>query len=144
MPVFGGVSSETVMFLIKRASEHTLNTGEFFFHEGDSATSMFVLESGAVSVLKMRDGKTRLVRELGEGDCFGEMALLDLYPRSSSIMATSRCHAIEIAQKSLFELYRKNLEQFTIIQMNIGREISRRLRLTDEQLFHSSGETSPS
>ena len=144
MPVFGGVSSETVMFLIERASEHTLNKGEFFFHEGDSATSMFVLESGAVSVLKMRDGKTHLVRELGEGDCFGEMALLDLYPRSSSIMATSRCHAIEIAQKSLFELYRKNLEQFTIIQMNIGREISRRLRLTDDQLFHRSVEGSPS
>jgi len=63
------------------------------------------------------------------------MALLDLYPRSSSIMASSPCQVIEISQKALFELYQEDLEQFTIIQMNIGRAISRRLRLSDEQLF---------
>jgi len=138
MPVFGGVSSKTVMFLVERATCHTLEEGEYFFHEGDTASSMFVIESGSVSVVKTGDGKSYTVRELESGDCFGEMALIDLYPRSSSIVATSRCSAIEIGQTSLFRLHEEDMEQFTIIQMNIGREISRRLRMQDEQLFHST------
>lgn len=138
MPVFGGTSRKTLSFLIEQALIHVIEKGEYFFHQDDVASSMFVLESGAVAVIKKHDGKELLVRELGKGDCFGEMALLDLYPRSSSVMATEQCRAIEIRQETLFGLYQEDLEQFTIIQMNIGREISRRLRLTDEQLFKSA------
>ncbi|NWF38010.1 cyclic nucleotide-binding domain-containing protein [Mariprofundus sp. NF] len=139
MPVFGGVSQGTLIFLMQRASILNLEKGEFFFHEGDSATSMFVLESGVVAAMKQRDGQELVARELGQGDCFGEMALLDLYPRSASVIARTHCRAIEISQASLFALHEENLEQFTIIQMNIGREISRRLRLSDEKLFEMSG-----
>ncbi|NWF36828.1 cyclic nucleotide-binding domain-containing protein [Mariprofundus sp. KV] len=135
MPVFGGVSREGLEFLMQRASLLNLEKGEFFFHEGDPAVSMFVVESGVVAALKLRDGQELVARELGQGDCFGEMALLDLYPRSASVIARTRCRAIEISQVSLFALHQENLEQFTIIQMNIGREISRRLRLSDEKLF---------
>jgi len=136
MPVFGGVSQQGVVFLMQRATLQRVARGNYFFHQGDTAASMFVIESGRVNVIKKQDGKEVLMRELGQGDCFGEMALLDLYPRSSSIVASTPCSVIEISQKALFELYREDLEQFTIIQMNIGREISRRLRLSDEQLFH--------
>ncbi|GAV19806.1 cyclic AMP receptor-like protein [Mariprofundus micogutta] len=89
--------------------------------------------------IESRDGEALQFKELNQGDCFGEMALLDLYPRSCSVKAVSECQVIEISQHCLFKLYQHDLEQFTIIQMNIGREISRRLRLTGEQLFHSEG-----
>ena len=138
MPVFGGVSREALNFLISRAVILNLEEGEYFFHEGDAAASMFVLEQGAIAALKMRNGHEFVARELGQGDCFGEMALLDLYPRSASVIARSHCLAIEVTQTSLFALYQEDLEQFTIIQMNIGREISHRLRISDEKLFQRS------
>ena len=135
MPVFGGLNSESLQFLMQRASIQCIEKGDYFFHQGETAASMFVLESGDVAVIRIQDDQQVLIRALSGGDCFGEMALLDLYPRSSSILATSRCRAIEIGQQALFALYEENLEQFTIVQMNIGREISRRLRLSDEKLF---------
>ena len=43
--------------------------------------------------------------------------------------------AIEITNDILYELYKMNLEQFALIQMNAGREISRKLRIADEMVF---------
>lgn len=135
MAVFGGVERKTLEFITARACLRKIGQGDYFFHQGDRADSMFVLEKGEVSVIKTDQGRSRHIRTLKQGDCFGEMALLDLYPRSSSIVAMNDCTAIEIAQTVLFELYQHDIEAFAMIQMNIGREISRRLRLSDEQLF---------
>jgi CRP-like cAMP-binding protein len=137
MPIFGGVSKETLEFLIDHSSIRSLSPGNYFFREGDDAVSMFVLERGKVAVSKEWNGEEHLLKHLSEGDCFGEMALLDLYPRSASVMAVEPCDAIELGHAILLKLYQHDLEQFTIIQMNIGREISRRLRSADKQLFQS-------
>ena len=137
MPIFGGLGKQTLEFLIDLASIRHVEAGGYFFHEGDDATSMFVLERGRVVVTKLWDGKPHPIKHLGQGDCFGEMALLDLYPRSASVIAEDPCDAIELGQDILLKLCLHNIEQFTIIQMNIGREISRRLRTADHQLFRA-------
>jgi len=137
MPIFGGVTQETLEFLIDLASIRRLEPRDCFFHEGDDATSMFVLEKGKVVVSKKWNGRPHPIKHLTQGDCFGEMALIDLYPRSASVIAEESCIAIEIGQDALLKLSQQNLEQFAIIQMNIGREISRRLRIADDQLFRS-------
>jgi len=135
MPFFGGISQETLEFLSHHTHPIDLQPNEYFCHEGDDATSMFVLETGKVNVSKLYQGEEHILKQLHQGDCFGEMALIDLHPRSASVMAIEPCHAIEISNANMLQLYQHNLEQFTIIQMNIAREISRRLRLSDEQLF---------
>ena len=137
MPVFGGLTEETLEFLIDQSSIRHLIPGDCFFHEGDDAVSMFVLERGKVAVSKHWNGEEHLLKHLSQGDCFGEMALLDLYPRSASVVAIETCDAIELSHAVLLKLYQHNLEQFTIIQMNAAREISRRLRSSDNQLFQS-------
>lgn len=137
MPVFGGVSEQALEFLIDHSTIQELSPGEYFFREGDSAVSMFVLEYGTVVVSKQWNGESHVLKQLSSGDCFGEMALLDLFPRSASVMAVETCTAIEFNHATLLKLYQYNLEQFTMIQMNIGREISRRLRTADDQLFES-------
>lgn len=137
MPIFGGVSGATLAFLVDLASMRHVEAGGYFFHEGDDALSMFVLERGKVVVSKRWNGRRHPIKHLGQGDCFGEMALLDLYPRSASVIAEEACDAIELSQGILLKLCLHDIEQFSIIQMNIGREISRRLRAADEQLFRA-------
>jgi CRP-like cAMP-binding protein len=62
------------------------------------------------------------------------MALIDLNPRSASVVAVEDCIALEISHQALYVLYENYLEQFVLIQMNLAREVSRRLRALDERL----------
>ncbi|WP_280155327.1 cyclic nucleotide-binding domain-containing protein [Piscinibacter sp. XHJ-5] len=140
MPIFGAIREDILRFLLDQARSVSIHAGEFFFHEGDAATGMYVLEQGRVAVLKHWKGQSFLLRELAEGDCFGEMALMDLMPRSASVRALEDCSAIEIRSAHLHALYRQDVEQFALVQMNMGREVSRRLRAAVEQLFRNGME----
>jgi CRP-like cAMP-binding protein len=66
------------------------------------------------------------------------MALLDLFPRSASVRAVEDCRALALTPAHLLRLFEHDAEQFALIQMNIGREMSRRLREADEQLFRAT------
>ncbi|RYF34454.1 MAG: cyclic nucleotide-binding domain-containing protein [Comamonadaceae bacterium] len=137
MPIFGAVAEDALEFLLAPAPLVERPAGSFFFREGEPAESMFVLESGQVTVSKSWQGHALLLRRLGAGDCFGEMALLDLFPRSASVRADVDCRAIELTPDNLYRLFEHDAAQFATIQMNIGREVSRRLRSTDELLFRA-------
>ena len=135
MPIFGAIHDEALQFLLEQTRTVVVRAPDFFFREGDQATGMFVLERGRVAILKDWKGRPVLRHHLGVGDCFGEMALMDLRPRSASLQAVDDCSAIEITPEQMYRLFKHDAEQFALIQMNMGREVCRRLRSTDEQLF---------
>lgn len=137
MPIFGGVTESTLRLVLDRAPIVTAAKNSCFFHQGDQADSVFVLEQGQVAVLKSFRGREYLLRTLERGDCFGEMALMDLLPRSASIVALEDSRAIEISAATLYEIYAQDIEQFVLIQMNMGREVSRRLRAADDRLLEA-------
>ena len=136
-PIFGGVVDETLALLLDRVAEVVVRKGEFFFLEGDDGVSAFVLERGSVSILKNWEEKSYLLRHLHAGDCFGEVALMDFCRRSASVLADEDCVAIELSTSDLRQVAHTDLEQFTMIYMNMGRELCRRLREADERLFRA-------
>ncbi len=138
MPIFGGIDEAALQYLLDTVPSIDVAKREFFFREGDPADGMYVLESGRVAVLKEWDGRKLLLRELEAGDCFGEMALLDLFPRSASVRAEADCRAIALTPGHLYRLYEHDAKPFAMIQMNIAREMSRRLRYADDQLFRAT------
>ena len=138
MAVFGGLHERALQQLLARATQVRLANGSAFFREGDAARSMYVLESGRVAVTKRWQGGEFLLHELGAGDCFGEMALMDLQPRSASVFALENCVAIEFGSDDMLHLFETDVEQFALMQMNLGREVCRRLRATDELLFRAT------
>jgi CRP-like cAMP-binding protein len=137
MPVFGGIRADVLQFLLGLCPVVSVPTNGFFFREHDQADSMFVLEAGKVVVLKSWGGQDYLLRTLKAGDCFGEMALMDLTPRSASVCAVEDCTAIRLSAANLYQVYAQDLKQFALIQMNMGREVCRRFREADNRLFRA-------
>ncbi len=70
------------------ASLH-FEAGEVIFYEGDYGDYLYIITSGEVEVLQTRDGKENVIANLGKGEFFGEMALLNQRSRT----ATIRCKA---------------------------------------------------
>ena len=137
MPVFGAASTETLTFILEKTEDFLVPEGDYFCREGDEASSMFVLERGNVEILREHEGREVHLCELGPGDCFGEMSLIECRNRSASIKALTDCAAIELPLATLHALYEHDVKQFALIQMNIAREISRRLRAADKLLFEA-------
>ncbi len=133
--IFGALSEDTLAFLQDRLEPVFAAAGELFFEEGEVGDAVYVLESGRAEVEKCREQKRVVLASLKEGACFGEIALVAICPRSASVRAATDCRAARLANRALFELHDRNPEQFTLIQMNLGREIARRLNDTSEILF---------
>ncbi|NIO39749.1 MAG: cyclic nucleotide-binding domain-containing protein, partial [Burkholderiales bacterium] len=135
MPIFGGMRPDTLEFLVDSARTREVSKNAYFFRESEAPDFIYVLESGSVAIVKSWHGKQYKIRHLGPGDCFGEMALIDLFPRSASVMALADCSAIALLPDAVHQLYERDVEQFALIQMNFARELSRRLRIADDRLF---------
>ncbi len=135
MPAFGGLKTESLKLILRQSAEVVTRVDDYFFHEGEPGDSLFVIETGTAIVQRIWQGEAIVLGRLGTGDCFGEMALIDFQPRSASVKAESNCRAIEVPSKSLRSLYKQDVEQYAMIMMNLGREVSRRLRDADESLF---------
>ena len=73
----------------ERISRAHFQPGDYIFKEGDPATSFYIIESGEVEVLRTgaESGKETHVAMMGQGDFFGEMALLDNRNHSASVRA---------------------------------------------------------
>jgi CRP/FNR family cyclic AMP-dependent transcriptional regulator len=119
VPIFGGVREDILELLLEGAAEISLAKGDYLFVENDSGDTMYVLEEGEVAVLKLWNKVYYQLNCLSAGDCVGEMSL------------------IELTNAQLLKVYEKDIEQFALIQMNIGRELSRRLRIANDTVFRA-------
>jgi hypothetical protein len=80
--------------------------GEVIFHEGDQGRHVYVIKSGTVEVLiKRPDGSQEVIRHLGPGEPFGEMALLRNAPRSATIRAETEVQVFKMSPSNFAALY---------------------------------------
>jgi CRP/FNR family cyclic AMP-dependent transcriptional regulator len=135
MPIFGGVSDDAIRFLMDLARDVDMPAGDYFYREGDAAKSVFVLDVGKVELIKRWQGEEHLLKSLSRGDSFGEVALIDMQARNTSARAVETSRAIELSTDDLYRLYKKHLDQFALIYMNMARQVCRRLREADARAF---------
>jgi CRP-like cAMP-binding protein len=130
--LFGALSDDVLEFLATTLPVQMVEAGEALFREGDQAREMFVVLGGEVEVLKRtRRGAEARVALLGPGDWFGEMSILDVQPRSATVIAVAPSKLLRLTSESLDALYRKDLKAYSLIVLNVARELSRRLRVAD-------------
>jgi len=103
--------------------------GERVFDKGDPSDNMYILLSGRVGITLNGDSEsTEYVAQLGQGDCFGEMGLLDDLPRSAT------AHVLETAEA--LSLSRERLQGMLLAYPELGigmlAALSRRLRDANE------------
>ena len=136
-PLFGGIRTDIIQLILEDAKMIDKWKGQYFFKENELAESMFLLINGQVEVQKTWKNKTYQIAQLFAGDCFGEMAIIDHNTRSASVIATEPCKAIELDINYISNIYSKDIKQYSMLQMNMGREVSRRLRQANELLFQT-------
>ena len=130
--LFGALGDDVLAHLASTLSVQRPDAGQIVFREGDDATAMFVVMGGEMEVLKRSKRQTESrVALLGPGDWFGEMSIVDIQPRSATVRALAPSRLLRISAADLDALYRYDLRSYSLIVLNLARELSRRLRVAD-------------
>jgi CRP-like cAMP-binding protein len=87
-PIFSDLSPEAFVALTQRLTVVRLGPGETVITEGDEGSAFFVIATGRLTVRKRDErGEQVVLAHLGEGEFFGEMALLSNSPRNATVVA---------------------------------------------------------
>ena len=130
--LFGGLDFDVLKTFVGALAITPMAPGIALFKEGESGREMFVLVDGEVEVLRRsRRGHETPVAVLGPGDWFGEMSILDVLPRSATTRVIAPARLLRITAQDLDALYRKDLRSYSLLLLNVARELSRRLRVAD-------------
>ncbi len=132
MPILGGVRDDVLTLIMQGAKERRLAAGEVLFEEDALGEAVYLIESGEVVAVRNRDNADYPLNRLGAGDSVGEMSFIDMGPRSATVIAVVDSKLLELTHDTFLQLYRRDMEQFALIQMNMAREMSRRLRAADD------------
>ena len=90
LPIFAGVGSAELDRLAAKMLVTRYSAGDTIVEQGAAGDRFFVVIDGQVEVVRIEeDGGETAVAELGVGDFFGEIALLEQAPRTATVRALS-------------------------------------------------------
>lgn len=140
-PMFGGVRKQALTAILPLLREQHFAAGDVILREGDEGDALFLVCSGSVEVVKRSSTgepeEERRIAVLAVGDVFGEMELIDTQRRSASVRALEPVTAVTLTNGDLLQIYQSDPTTFTLIVLNLARELSRRLRAIDTLLLQS-------
>ncbi len=85
--------------------------GEVIFNEGDIGDFLYIIIKGKVEISRKKDGEKRVIAYLGEGEIFGEKALLNQIERSATATCAEACDLLAM-RKGDFGALITNLKEF--------------------------------
>ncbi len=133
VPLFRALDDEAAAELCALLTRREVTAGTPLFHRGEPGDAMYLIENGAVRIsVKDADGHDTTLAEMGNGDFFGEMSLLDGNARSADATASADCRLAVLARADFRSFLRKNAD----IALGILTALTHRLRRTDDLLRH--------
>jgi len=129
VPLFEGLRRGDLERIGRLAIQRSFKKGETIIAEGESGIALYVIISGKVRVVKQIGGRERVLRTLGPNEYFGEMALLDEFRRSASVVAEEDTECLLLVRWD----FRAELHLHPEIALHILPLLSRRLREAEER-----------
>lgn len=124
-PVFRQVATEDLRVVAQSLDEETYFRGDRIFDIGEHGDRMYILQSGRIGISLAPDPKAAgFVAELGPGDCFGEMNLLDELPRSATAQVLDDSIVLSLEKSRLKGL----ILSYPELALGMLRSLSLRLR----------------
>lgn len=132
VPLFEGLTFRDLKKIELIVHERTFMPDEVVFHERQPGAGMYVIKKGMIKLTKTINEEKVKIGELGEGEFFGEMSLLEDYPRSAEATAVVKTEALGIFRPDLFDLIERNPRLGSKILMKLSQRLAGRLRKTTQ------------
>ncbi len=138
VPLFMTLAPEELDRVAQVAVPRHFAANQVVFREGDAGDTCYLIRDGHVRAVRAHlDGRTITLAQLGPGDFFGELAMLDEERRSATIETLEKTEALAILGTDMRRLLREHPD----ISVKLISALGRRLRETNERLARQSFQT---
>jgi CRP/FNR family transcriptional regulator, cyclic AMP receptor protein len=135
VPLFGSLDDEAAGELCHLLESLERKAGALLFRAGDEGDAMYLIERGKVRIcVRAKDGHDVTLTELGRGDFFGEMVLLDGKRRSADARVVENARLAVLSREHFLSFVRSNPN----VALEMLTALTNRLRQTDELLRHTA------
>ena len=132
--LFDGLERAQIESILHLMDHEVYEAGTDIIIEGSLSNKLRFILEGQVAVLK----NGVILMELGEGDVFGEMEVLDVGPVEATVKTLAYTSVIALSTDALGEIYESDLTIYSFLLMNLARDLSRRLRRMDYRAVNNS------
>ena len=123
-PLFAGLPRRLLARLATRFLEKVYRPGEVVFEEGDPGRALFVVVEGAVEITRATAKGPVVLNTLGPGDAFGELALIDDFPRSATARQGTEGRLLILYKSDFDALIDGNARIALVVTRNLSRVLA--------------------
>ena len=139
IPVFHDLSEKQFQEVETLCHRRRYKSGENVFKKNAPGEGMFIILSGNIEIFFIdKSGHEKVLAELGSGEFFGELSLLDSDTRSATATAKNDSQLLAFLRPDLQSLSKRNPQTGNKILFNLAQIIATRLRKTSDQLVETS------
>jgi CRP/FNR family transcriptional regulator, cyclic AMP receptor protein len=139
IPIFEGLGFNDLKKIELIVHKRTFMPNEIIFYERQPGAGMYIIKRGLIKLTKTVNEERVKISELKDGEFFGEMSLLDDYPRSAEATAVEKTEALGIFRPDLFGLIENNPKLGYKILLRLSKRLASRLRETTEMKLKEIG-----
>ena len=139
IPIFEGLAFNDLKKIELIVHQRTFMPDEIIFYERQPGAGMYIIKKGLIKLTKTVNEERVKISELKDGEFFGEMSLLDDYPRSAEATAVKKTEALGIFRPDLFDLIESNPKLGYKILLRLSKRLASRLRETTEMKLKEIG-----
>lgn len=135
--MFRGLSPGQLQSVLRIAAVKQFGEHSVIFKEGDKGDELYLIVSGKVRITRQYPlGGDETLAELEEGQAFGEMAVIgDDVVRSATARAAPKCEVLILKRQPFRQLLHDDRDLAYPILWNVLKQISERLRATNEKVM---------
>jgi CRP-like cAMP-binding protein len=133
--LFDGIAPDGLSMLARIAREESYRIGDVIFEEGGTGGELYLILDGKVRISRNVSGMgEEALAVLGPGDAFGEMSIIDDFPRSADARVHEKCRLLVLDKDALEDLLFLEKDLAYEILWNFVKILSSRLRETNDKM----------
>lgn len=133
--LFKEIHPEGIARLAGICAEESYRLGDVIFKEGEVGDKLYLILDGKVRISREVSGMgEEALAVLGAGAAFGEMSLIDDFPRSADARVHERCRLLVLTKSALEDLLFLDKDLAYEILWNFVKILSARLRETNDKM----------
>lgn len=135
IPIFSGLPLAHLRRIAGLGTREAFRANDMIFAEGDGGDKFYLILSGAVRISRTVPGMgEEALAVLRQGAYFGEMSLIDEFPRSADARCHEKCRLFVLRKEDLEDLLFVDRDLAYEILWNFVRTLSQRLRETNDKM----------